>query len=239
MNALQLVNELLSRFSLSEVSSFSGATGADSTIALRRINLAIQQICGTHNFKWLHKTSRASIATVAGTSTYNLASDVEQLIGAKHEYQSGGSIQVVDRATLELYRPDRADTSQRGIPTHMCLFGKTASGTDWLWQVEVFPVPDSNFDVGPIYYYYTILPSDLSSTTDVPVIPSKFHWVIIELAETMWRKGPLRVGGDDRQVDLYTAADSAYRKGVEQMIAQDVVSGTEEAVWEPDDRAKL
>ena len=239
MNALQAVNELLSRFSISEVSSFSGGTGADSTIALRKINLAIQQICGVHNFKWLHKTSRGSITTAAGTSTYSLASDVEQLIGAKHEYQDGGSIQVVDRATLELYRPDRADTTQRNIPTHMCLFGKTQSGTDWLWQVEVWPVPDSNFDTGPIYYYYTVLPSDLSLTTDVPIIPNKFHWVIVELAEMMWRRGPLRVGGDERQIDLYAAADSAYKKGIEQMIAQDVVSGTEEAVWEPEGRQKI
>lgn len=239
MNALQLVNELLSRFSLAEVGSFSGRSGADDTIALRKINLAIQQICGAHDFKWLHKTSRGSITTAAGTSTYSLASDVKKVIAAKHEYQDGGVIQVVDRATLELYRPDRADTSQRNTPTHMATFGKTLSGTNWLWQVEVWPVPDSNFSTGPIYYYYSITPSDLSATTDVPIIPVDFHWVIVEAAEMLWRRGPLRVGGDERQLDLYTASDANYRKGLEMLIAQDVVSGTEEATWEPEGRNKI
>lgn len=239
MNALQLVNELLSRFSLSEVGSFSGGTGSDQNIALRKVNLAIQQICSAHNFKWLHKTSVGSITTAAGTSTYSLASDVNQVVAAKHEYQDGGVIQVVDRATLELYRPDRADSSQRNIPTHMATFGKTQSGTDWLWQVEVWPVPDANFSTGPIYYFYTITPADLSATTDVPIVPTQFHWVIVECAEMLWRRGPLRVGGDERQIDLYQAADAAFRRGMEQLIALDVVSGTEEAHWEPAGRSEI
>lgn len=238
MNALQLVNELLSRFSLSEVSSF-GDTGSDSAIALRKINLSIQQICGFHDFKWLHKTSVGSITTAAGTSTYTLDSDVNKLIAAKHEYQDGGGIQVVDRSVLELYRPDRADSSRRNIPTHIALFGKMHIGTDWLWQVELWPVPDSNFGAGPVYCYYSILPTDLVLTTDVPIIPMPFSWVILEGAELLWRRGPLRVGGDERQIDFYTAADLNFKRGIEQLIAQDVMTGTEEAHWEPEGRTTI
>ena len=238
VNALQLVNELLSRFSLSEVSSFGGV-GSDSAIALRKVNLAIQQICSVHDFKWLHKTSAGTITAVAGTSTYSLASDVNELLAAKHEYQDGGSIQVVDRATLELYRPDRAATSDRNTPTHMALFGKTQSGVDWLWQVELWPVPDTNFGGQTITYFYTITPADLSATTDVPIIPSQYHWLIVEAAEMLWRRGPLRVGGDQNQVDLYSASMSNFQAGILKLIASDQVTGTEEGHWEPAGRPAI
>ena len=228
-----MVNELLSRFSLKEVLSF-GAAGTDSNVALRKINLALQMVYSSHPFKFLHKTSTGSITTVAGTSTYSLSSDVKQLLIGKHTYKNGGWIHVVDRQVLETYVPDRSDTSQRNVPTHMCLFGKTASGSDWLWQVELFPVPDSNFGGEVISYYYTIIPSDLSSTTDVPILPNDFHWLAIDMAETLWRRGPLRVGGDQNQVDLYLAAANGVAKGIKELIKQDSISGMDEGSWEVD-----
>lgn len=233
MNALSLVNELLSRFALKEVSVF-GATGSDSNIALRKINLALQKIYTKHPFKFLHKTSTGSIATVAGTSTYSLASDVKQLLIGKHTYQNGGWIHVVDRQILETYVPKRSDSSQRNVPTHMCLFGKTQSGSNWLWQVELWPIPDSNFGGETISYYYTIIPADLSATTDVPVLPVDFHWLAVDLAEILMRRGPLRVGGDENQINLYQAALIETERGVAELIRQDSVSGMDEGSWEED-----
>lgn len=233
MNALTMVNELLSRFGIPEVTSF-GSTGSDSVIALRKINLALQKIYTTHPFKFLHKTSVGSISSVAGTSTYSLASDVKQLLIGKHAYQNGGWLHVVDRQTLETYVPKRSDTSQRNVPTHMILFGKTQSGSNWLWQVELWPVPDSNFGGQTISYYYTIVPSDLSATTDVPILPDGFHWLAIDMAEMLFRRGPLRIGGDQNQIDLYQAVSNDVEKGLAELIRQDSISGMDEATFEVD-----
>ena len=231
MNAVTLVNELLSRFGLKEISSFGGATGSDQIVALRKVNLAIQMICGRHPFQWLHKTSTGSITAVAGTATYSLNSDVKQLLAAKHTYGNGVWLKVMDRQTIEIVKPDRSDSGDRSTPTHIILFGKTASGSSWLWQVELHPVPDTNFDAQVISYYYTIVPTDLSATTDVPIIPDDFHWLIVDQAELLWRRGPLRVGGEQSQVDLYLAAQESVLEGMRQIISQDNVVGHGEAIW--------
>ena len=231
MNALSMVNELLSRFNLKEVSVFGGV-GTDSNIALRKINLSLQKIYARHPFKFLHKTSAGSITAVNGTASYPLAGDVKQLLIGKHTYQNGGWLHVADRQVLESYVPKRSDSSQRNTPTHMILFGKTQSGTSWLWQVELWPVPDSNFNGQVINYYYTIVPSDLSATTDVPILPEDFHSVAIDGAEILMRRGPLRVGGDENQINLYQAVVNDYEKGILELIRQDSISGMDEGSWE-------
>src|SRR3990167_6047115 len=185
MNAIQMVNELLSRFALDEVGSFGG-TGSDSLKALRKLNLALRQIHSEHPFKWLHKNSVGTITAVNGTATYTLASDVKQLLIGKHTYQNGGWLHVVDRQTLETYVPKRSDSSQRNTPAFMIPFGRTQSGSNWLWQVELYPVPDSNFSGQMVDYYYLFTPSDLSQATDVPIMPEDFHYVAVDYAERLW-----------------------------------------------------
>ena len=231
MNAIQMVNELLSRFALDEVGSFGG-TGSDSLKALRKLNLALRQIHSEHPFKWLHKNSVGTITAVNGTATYTLASDVKQLLIGKHTYQNGGWLHVVDRQTLETYVPKRSDSSQRNTPAFMIPFGRTQSGSNWLWQVELYPVPDSNFSGQMVDYYYLFTPSDLSQATDVPIMPEDFHYVAVDYAERLWRRGPLRVGGDQSQLDLYTAIDRECNKGLNRLIASDSVGGMSEASWE-------
>lgn len=231
MNALAMVNELLSRFGLKEVGTFGG-TGTDSNIALRKLNLAIQQICTSHPFSWLEKTTPGTITAVQGTSSYTLASDVAYLLTAKHTYNGGGWIDVVSRETLEMYRPKRSDTGQQNIPQFMTTGGKTLSGSDWIWNVEIWPPPDALFAGQVVSYYYTYIPSDLSATSDVSIIPPDFHWLPIDFAEILYRVGPIRVGGEQNQVDLFSIASNRAKQGLAKLISRESSIGAKTITWE-------
>jgi hypothetical protein len=235
--ALQLVNEALSRFGLKEVTTM-GQT-ADATLMLRKINLAQQMIATAHPFVWALKNDPGQITAVAGTANYNLATDVAHMVAAKHVYQGGDPIKVIDRATLEQYRSDRSQSADRTTPRFLApsgVYQATVSDTPQL-RVEMWPVPDSNFAGQIIYYYYTFKLTDLSGATDISLIPGDFHWLIVEVAETLYRRGPIRTGGDglQSQIDLFAIADKKAKEGMARLISRDsAVSGSEFA-WEADE----
>lgn len=236
MTALQQVNELLSRFAEKEVSSFGGV-GTASYTALRKLNLAQKMIVTAYPWTWAEKTSPGQLTAVAGTSTYQLASDVAHLIAAKHNYGSGDFIRIVGRKTLEQLRPDRADSSQRNIPKWMTTLGSYQSAVSSApqLQVELWPVPDTNFDAQIIYYYYTIIPTDLANTTDVSIIPGDFDWLAIDLAETLYRTGIMRkADADGSQINLFQIADARFKDGLAKLIARESAAGASEVTWEPE-----
>lgn len=232
--ALQLVNELLSRFSKAEVAALGGS--AEATLALRKINLAQQMISTYHPFVWAMKNSPGQLTAVAGTEFYNLASDVAHVIAAKHQYGGGAPIKVIDRGTLEQYRADRSQSGDRTTPRFMAPAGVyQASVSDTpQYRMELWPVPDTNFASQVIYYYYTFKLADLSAATDISLIPGDFHWLIIEMADTLYRRGTIRASGGavQNEIDLFRVADDVAKRGLAKLVSRDsAVSGSEFA-WE-------
>jgi hypothetical protein len=235
--ALELVNELLSRFGLKEVTAL-GQT-SDAILALRKLNIAQQIVSTKHPFVWAEKNTPGTLTAVAGTNIYSLASDVAHLIVAKHTYEGGGDIKVIDRATLEKYRADRTQTADRGTPRFICIAGvlqATAADTPLL-RAELWPVPDANFAGQSISYYYTFKLAALTGATDISLIPGDFHWLLLEIAESLYRRGPIRVGGDgaQSQIDLFTIAENKAAQGMKDIISRDSALSTSEMSWEPED----
>lgn len=236
MNALQLVNELLSRFSLTEVTSDNFLTDADAIIALRKINLAIQQICTSHPFKWLREATPGEITAVEGTSTYQLDATVARVIIAKQTYEPYGVIKVISREALETLAPDRAETQNYNTPKYICPVALEDQGDGTLkWKYELYPIPDSRFAGQKVYYYYEKFITDLSAYSDRPIIPENFHWIIVELAETLMRRGTVR-SGDQNQVDLFTYALKQYQVGYRNLLLQDSDDHDAGTIWESSER---
>ena len=232
--ALQLVNELLSRMGQKEVATM-GLT-EHATLALRKLNMAQQMISTAHPFAWALKNDPGQITAVAGTSVYSLATDVAHVIAAKHVYNGGDPIKVIDRVTLEQYRSDRSQSTDRNTPRFLAPAGvlqASASDTPQI-RFETWPVPDSNFAGQIIYYYYTFKLSDLSAATDISLIPGDYHWLIVEVAETLYRRGVIRVGGAEvgRDIDLYTIAERNSKLGMAKLISRDSAVSGSEFSWE-------
>jgi hypothetical protein len=236
MNALELVNEVLSRFALTAVDSSNFATDADAIIALRKINLAVQQMATSHHFKWCRAATPGQITAVEGTSTYQLAAGVARVIVAKQTFEPGGVIKVITREALETIAPDRTDSNSYGTPKYICPVALEDQGDGTVkWKYELYPIPDSRFAGETVYYYYDNLISDMTTYDNRPIIPSHFHWVIVELAETLMRRGPVR-SGDQNQVDLFTYALKQYQLGYRNMILQDADDHDAGAIWESSER---
>lgn len=235
--SLELVNVLLSRFGRKEVASL-GAT-EEAVSALRDVNMAIQMISTYHPFVWAVKNDPGQITAVAGTSVYTLSTDVAHVIAAYHVYQGGAPIKVIDRATLAQYRPDRTQSADRNIPRFLIPKGVLqASASDTpQYRMETWPVPDSNFAGQIIYYDYTFKLPAITATTDVPLIPGDFHWLIVEVAETLKRRGPIRTGGDgaQSQIDLFTIADRNAKSGLAKLISRDSAVMGSEFAWESEE----
>lgn len=237
MNALQQVNELLSRFNEKEVASF-GAVGTASYTALRKLNMAQKMIITKYPWTWAEKTSPGQLTAVAGTSTYQLASDVAHLLIAKHNYGEGDFIRIIDRKSLEQLRPDRSNSGDRNTPKWMTTLGSYQSAVSAApqLQVELWPVPDTNFDSQIIYYYYTVIPTDLSNPTDISIIPGDFDWLAIDLAEMLYRTGRMRAQDADMgsEINLFQIANQRFQDGLAQLIARESAAGASEMTWEPE-----
>lgn len=223
MNTLQLINECLSRFGEKEVAAL-GET-AEATLMLRKVNLAIQEICVAHPFVWMEKNSPGELTAVAGTSVYTLATDVAHVLAMKHVYQGGDWLKPENRATFEQQKADRTQSADRTTPrlfTSAGVLQASASDTPAL-RVETWPVCGADFDGEIIYYYYTKTPTDLSAATDIPLIPLDYHWLIVEKVETLYRRGPIRVGGDGlpSQIDLFAIAERKVKEGMARLISRD------------------
>jgi hypothetical protein len=234
LNALQLVNECLSRFGQHEVTTLTQT--AESTLMLRKVNLAIQEIATAHPFVWAEKNDAGQLTAVAGTSVYTLATDVAHILAVKHVYQGGDWIKPENRATFEQQKADRSQTADRTTPrlfTSAGVLQAAATDTPAL-RLEFWPVPDSNFASQIMYYYYTKIPTDLAAATEIPIIPLDYHWLIVEKTETLYRKGPIRVGGDGlpSQIDLFSIAERKVKEGMARLISRDSAVGGSDFSWQ-------
>jgi len=192
---------------------------------LRKVNLAIKEISAAHPFVWAEKNSPGQLTAVAGTNIYALATDVGHVLAVKHQYQGGDWLKPENRGTFEQQKADRSQSSDRATPRLFTTAGMLqAAVTDTpAVRLEFWPVPDANFASQILYYYYTFIPSDLTGETDIPLIPGDFHWLIVEKVETLYRRGPIRVGGDGlpSQIDLFAIAEKKVKEGMGRLISRD------------------
>lgn len=103
---------------------------------------------------------------------YSLPSDLDGIIGIRQTI-SDIDLTPVDIRMFDRYLPDPSNSAD---PVVFALAGFDSSKN---WQITVYPIPASVLNL-QIRYYYT--PSDMSSGSDTPVLPEKFHDTIVFLA---------------------------------------------------------
>lgn len=134
-------------------------------------------------------TSAVTIATAyqgatnltSGTCTirkvyYSLASDTDRIINMR-EAVDDNSLVYVDPRTYDRQLPDPTAT---GTPQIYSLVGLDSSK---YWRATFYPLPDAKVNI--MYKYYQKI-TDLSGSTDTPLIPEKFHQAIVFTALAMF-----------------------------------------------------
>lgn len=101
---------------------------------------------------------------------YSLPSDMDRLVSVT-EATSNTPIRYIDPRRLKQLHPDVEQDAN--APLLFTLEGLDSSKN---WRIRFFPNPSSKINVD-LWYYKTI--TDLSADTDVPIIPAKFHEILI------------------------------------------------------------
>lgn len=136
----------------------------DSDI-IRWINDGMREI--TYQLELLQV--KATAATVAGTSNYDLPGDLLKLHSIKWQ---GSQLQFVSLEQAEQLIPYKDNTAQfpTGTPTHY-----------WVWgqQLYLYPAP-SSAGSADLEAYYNRYPVEIASPTDTPELPTIYHNRIVE-----------------------------------------------------------
>ena len=107
---------------------------------------------------------------------YDLPSTVDRLIDLRQSITKL-KIELVDSRTFDKIIPDPDNT---GTPAYAYLTGMTSAGA---WQLTFYPLPSAVINIqGRGYLNITELDGD----TDVPLIPAKWHNVLIFLALALY-----------------------------------------------------
>jgi hypothetical protein len=181
-NYVNLVNKLLVR--LNEVSLDAGGDGFDTArnvqqLAKNAINDSIRYIIQTGE-EWPFLKQTFTQVLTPGTRTYNLPSDassvdwetfyLKKLVSENNNPQFLSAINFQHYTQVFRVMDDEGDTGS-GISAPRYVYD---TYTD---SFGVTPVPDKAYE---IEYVYWKVPADLKNFNDIPIIPRRFDYVVLD-----------------------------------------------------------
>lgn len=134
---------------------------------------------------------------------YSLASDVDRIIDMRQSI-TDRQLDYVDPRTFDRHLPDPTAT---GTPYVYTLLGFDTSRQ---WRANFYPIPNAKTNI--LYRYYQKI-TDLSSSSDVPLLPEKFHAAIVFTALAMFGHPYI----DDERMQ---GAERRARMIVQEMVGQ-------------------
>lgn len=131
----------------------------------RYFNDACKHLLNYHDWIW-RETTDATISTAANTATYPLSTNACIL----REVRIGGSYdKSLIKTTIEWLSQNDLDLEITGEPVYWYHYGY--STTTQKQTIGLYPIPDATYSIIP---YITIIPTDLTSDSTVP-IPESFY----------------------------------------------------------------
>lgn len=176
-------------------------TSAAGLVRIKRyINWGQQDLASRKNGEFLRDSSTLSLA--AGTEEYALPATVDKLF-ALRDTTNNKYITRIDYKTLIENYPDPSETT--GLPQYWYNTGLDATGNV---KIKFYPVPDS---VATINYDYYKRLTDLSADGSTPIIPARYHQLLVDFALWHWFEKE-----QDPQANYYA---TKYENGIEKMLA--------------------
>ena len=176
MNYLQLTNAVLREINEVEVTSISSTRGIQTSVK-DFINKAQRDIINSE-VEWPFTVVNQSFSTVAGTAEYSREGDAKTVDFDSFTVQKSGEaerklryLSFNEYLDAKNEADTNPDTSARAVPEFVY---QTPDN-----KIGLSPVPD---DAYTVRYYYYQTSTDMSDATDTPVIPERFHDVIVNRA---------------------------------------------------------
>lgn len=149
---------------------------------IRAINDTRRKLVRNIPKEFLRKTSTVSV--VLGTTTYSLASDVQEPLLFRYTVNSVEHLMTKVPSEREFYDMVYSASAASGKPTHYFDAGRDASGYR---QIILFPTPDASYTVAYTYYKdptrTELTTADLG--TEFPDIPSYLQDALV--SGTLWQ----------------------------------------------------
>lgn len=178
MNYLELINSVLREVNEVELTTIGSARGIQTSVK-DFINKSQRDIINSE-VEWPFTVTSGSITTTAGTAEYTKPATAKTIDFDSFTVQESASTaeKVLKYISFNEYleKLNEADTNPSG-------------GSQALPQYVYF-TPDENIGLSPVpdastytvRYYYYATHTDMTAATDVPVIPERFHDVIVNRA---------------------------------------------------------
>ena len=207
MNYLQLSNAVLRSLNEVELTSANFASSRGIQTAVKDfINRSINDIY-TAELEWPFLHADGTITTVAGTAEYSLVSGYKSVdVNSFYLIESETDIKVISFIPYiqfaQQFRErdlDPTTTTNRGKPDFIYLTNDD--------KVGFTPIPDKEYTV---YYEYYQTHTDLSSTTDEPLLPTRYQDTIVARSE--YYVNQLRA-----DINAASMKDKEYKERIERM----------------------
>nr|BDD44814.1 hypothetical protein 43 [Alphaproteobacteria bacterium] len=178
MNYLQLCNAVLREINEVEITNVTSTRGIQTSVA-DFINKAQRDIINSE-VEWPFTVVNQSFTTTAGTAEYDRESDAKTV-----DYDSFTIQESADTAERKLKyisfdeyleRRNEADTNPNASARALSEYVYTTPDN----KIGLSPVPDK--DTYTVRYYYYQTTTDMTANADNPIIPERFHDVIVNRA---------------------------------------------------------
>ena len=178
MNYLQLCNAVLREINEVEITNVTSTRGIQTSVA-DFINKAQRDIINSE-VEWPFTVVNQSFTTTAGTAEYDRESDAKTVDFDSFTIQESADTaeRTLKYLSFEEYleRRNEADTnpdaSSRALPEYVYTTPDN--------KIGLSPVPDESTYTVRYYYYQTT--TDMAANADNPIIPERFHDVIVNRA---------------------------------------------------------
>lgn len=178
MNYLDLINAVLREVNEVELTTLASARGIQSSIS-DFINKSQRDIINSE-VEWPFTVTTGSITTTAGTAEYSKPATAKTIDFDSFTVQESATTaeKKLKYISFEEYieKLNEADTDPAGgsqaLPQYVYLTPDE--------KIGLSPVPD--LSTYTVRYYYYATHTDMTLATDTPVIPERFHDVIVNRA---------------------------------------------------------
>lgn len=178
MNYLQLINAVLREVNEVELTAIASARGIQTSVS-DFINKAQRDIINSE-VEWPFTVVAGTITTVAGQAEYTKPANSKTIDFDSFTVQESASTaeKILKFVSFNEYleRLNESDTnpnaSAQALPQYVYFTPDE--------NIGLSPVPDAS--TYTVRYYYYATHTDMTAATDVPVIPERFHDVIVNRA---------------------------------------------------------
>lgn len=163
------------------------------------------------------RASQLSLTSGTGTKTVGAGSGgvtglIQRIYDPIYIYTSDklsrGMIRFRELAGEDVaFDEDARPTTQIGMPN--TVKGRPTAGTWGSWDLIVDPIPDRNYLIS---FDYTIQPSDINGTTDIPLYPNDRTMVHLVAAMALAHMGDERAG-EMREIAAAMTVDDRMKYG--------------------------